>query len=239
MRIDSRAHNEPRRARIMPGYLRFAEGSALIELGLTKVLCSASIEERVPPFVSGPRQGWVTAEYGMLPRSTPVRTRRERALGRGEGRRMEIERLIGRSLRAVTDLEGLGPRTVVLDCDVIQADGGTRTAAITAAYVALYQALLELVRRDVLASLPIRCGVAAISVGMVDGQLMLDMCYEEDFRAEVDFNVVMTDTGQFVEVQGTAEKSLFSRQTMNEVLALAETGICYMFQVQQEAVRNL
>lgn len=238
VRIDHRAPDQPRPARIVPGYQVFADGSALIEVGLTKVLCAATVEERVPPFLRAAGKGWVTAEYSMLPRSTISRTPRDSS-GRPGGRASEIQRLIGRSLRAITNLEALGERTIILDCDVIQADGGTRTAAITGAYVALYQVLLKLVRRGVLSSLPLRCAVAAISVGVVEGLQLLDLCYEEDARAQVDFNVVMTDRGEYVELQGAAEGAPFSEETTHRMLAMARQGIQYLLDVQREAVKNL
>lgn len=238
MRIDGRAPDEPRQTRIIPGFQAFSEGSALIEVGQTKVICAATVEERVPAFARAPGKGWVTAEYAMLPRSTLSRTPRD-ASGRPGGRASEIQRLIGRSLRAATDLSALGERTVILDCDVLQADGGTRTAAITGAYVALYQAVLNLVRHGVLPSVPLRCAVAATSVGVVEGTRLLDLCYEEDARAQVDFNVVMTDQGEFVELQGTAEGSPFSQDTADSLLALARQGIRYLLDVQREVLETL
>ena len=238
-RRDGRANNELRSVRIEPGYQSFAEGSALIELGKTRVICSASIDERVPSFLRGQGQGWVTAEYGMLPRSTASRTPREQGSGRSSGRVQEIQRLIGRSLRSVSDLRALGERTVTLDCDVLHADGGTRTAAITGAYVALYQALLGLVRQRVLRTLPVLGQVAATSVGVVGDELMLDLCYEEDFRAQVDFNVAMSDAGEFVEVQGTAEGRPFSKEVMARLLKLAEGGIRQLIQTQKQVVETL
>ena len=239
-RSDNRAPDELRPVRITPGVLAFAEGSALIEMGLTRVLCAATVEERVPAFLRGRGRGWVTAEYGMLPRSTIARTPREATLaGRSAGRVYEIQRLIGRALRAVVALEELGERTVILDCDVLQADGGTRTAAITGAYAALYQALLGLTRRRVLPGLPLRGAVAAVSVGVVGGEALLDLCYEEDAVADVDFNVAMTDRGELVEVQGTGEGGPFSRATMDALLALAEKGIRRLLEVQQETTRAL
>ena len=195
-RADGRLWNQPRPIIITPDYQKFAEGSALIEMGATKVLCSASLEERVPQFLRGQGQGWVTAEYEMLPRSTNTRTSRDRDSGRISGRSQEIQRLIGRSMRAATILDALGERTVQIDCDVIQADGGTRTAAITGAYVALYQAMNMLVKNRILRKIPLLGAVAAISVGLVDSELMLDLCYQEDSRAQVDFNVVLTDRGE-------------------------------------------
>jgi len=195
----------------------------LIELGDTKVICTASVEEKVPPFLRGTNQGWVTAEYAMLPRATEIRTPRER--GKISGRSMEIQRLIGRSLRSVVDLAALGERTVWIDCDVIQADGGTRTASISGSFVALYLALSGLVAGGILPELPVKDYLAATSIGIVDGELYLDLAYDEDSRAEVDMNIVMTGNGNLVEIQGTAEKAPFSRQKMNEMLDLAETGI--------------
>ncbi len=232
-RVDGRSPIELRPVRLIVDYLDFAEGSVLIETGRTRVLCAASVEEKVPPFLEGTGQGWVTAEYAMLPRSTQTRTSRERE-GRISGRTQEIQRLIGRSLRASIDLQALGPRTITLDCDVLQADGGTRTAAITGAYVALYRACSLLARRAILPALPIRTAVAATSVGIVDGELLLDLCYAEDSRADVDFNVVMTATHEFVEVQGTGEGGVFSRATMNRLITLAEQGISELLSIQQQ-----
>ncbi len=206
----------------------------MIEVGLTKVLCAASLEERVPPFLRGQGRGWVTAEYNMLPRSTNTRTNRER--GGASGRSQEIQRLIGRSLRAITDMTGLGERTVQIDCDVIQADGGTRTAAITGSYVALHQALKMLVDQGVLNQLPLHQPVAAISVGLVAEQLMLDLCYRENFRAQVDFNVVLTESGELVELQGASEATPFPRQRVAEILSLASRGAEPLFQAQRQAV---
>ena len=237
-RIDGRKRNEHRKTTITPGFLAFAEGSALIEMGETRVLCAATVEERVPAFMRSQGRGWVTAEYGMLPRSTLSRTPRSNN-GRPSGRASEIQRLIGRSLRAITDMDALGERTVVLDCDVIQADGGTRTAAITGAYVALYQATLHLVRMNVLTTLPLTGAVAATSVGVVEGEMLLDMCYEEDARADVDFNVVMTDGGEFVELQGTAEGSTYDHKTMHELVATAQRGIETLVEIQRSVVKDL
>ncbi len=234
-RTDGRAHNQLRPVSITPGYLLFPEGSTLIEMGNTRVLCTVSVEDRVPGFLRGTGKGWVTAEYGMLPRSTVTRTPR----GEDSGRTREIQRLVGRSLRAVTDLVRLGDRTFTVDCDVLQADGGTRTAAITGAYVALYQAFLVLQRRRLLTSIPFKAAVGAVSAGMVDGQALLDLCYEEDSRAEVDLNVVMTDKGDLVEVQGTAEEKPFSRETLESLLDLAAEGIRQLHQAQQEAIARL
>jgi len=232
-RADGRAWDELRPVKITPGYQSFAEGSALIELGKTRVLCSVSVEERVPGFLKGQGTGWVTAEYSMLPRATVTRTPRDSSRGRVAGRSQEIQRLIGRSLRAVTDLNALGERTLIIDCDVIQADGGTRTAAITGSYVALHQAMQTLTNMGVLSSIPLESAVAATSVGIVHGYQLLDLCYDEDSNAEVDFNVVMTSQGKFVEVQGTAETNPFPKETIDSLLSLAEKGIKQLFQVQQ------
>ncbi len=238
-RADGRRWDEPRPITITPGYQPFAEGSALIETGQTKVICAASLEERVPAFMRGEGRGWVTAEYNMLPRSTNTRTPRDRDAGRISGRSQEIQRLIGRSLRAVTDLEALGERTVTIDCDVLQADGGTRTAAITGAYVALRQSLQLLVANRVLRAVPLRCAVVAISVGIVDNAMLLDLCYREDFAAQVDFNIVMTDRGELVELQGATEAAPFPRQQVDAVLALAARGLEPWFAAQRAAVRQL
>ena len=232
-RADGRAWDELRPVRIIPSYQSFAEGSALIELGKTRVLCSVSVEERVPGFLKGQGTGWVTAEYSMLPRATVTRTPRDSSRGRVAGRSQEIQRLIGRSLRAVTDLNALGERTLIIDCDVIQADGGTRTAAITGSYVALHQAMQTLTNMGVLSSIPLESAVAATSAGIVHGYQLLDLCYDEDSNAEVDFNVVMTSQGKFIEIQGTAEANPFPKETIDSLLSLAEKGIKQLFQVQQ------
>jgi ribonuclease PH len=236
LRPDGRQPDQMRQLRITPNYLAHAEGSALIELGQTIVLCAVSVEDRLPAFLRGSGSGWVTAEYGMLPRSTQTRSPREAALGRVGARTHEVQRLIGRSLRAVTKLDLLGERTLTVDCDVIQADGGTRTAAITGAYVALRQACALLVHHGRIASTPLRCPVAATSAGVVDGVPLLDLCYDEDARAEVDFNVVMTADGELVEVQGTGESHPFSRQAMNDLLDLADAGIRRLFEAQRNAL---
>ena len=235
-RADGRAWDELRPIQITPGFQSFAEGSALIELGKTRVLCSVSVEERVPGFLRGEGSGWITAEYAMLPRSTVTRTPRDSSLGRVAGRSQEIQRLIGRSLRAVTDLTALGERTLIVDCDVLQADGGTRTAAITGAYVALHQAMQTLANMGVISSIPLKSGVAATSVGIVHSYRLLDLCYDEDYKAEVDFNVVMTSKGEFVEVQGTAEAKPFTKETIDSILSLAEKGIKQLFEIQQAAL---
>ncbi len=236
-RADGRLWDELRPAKIITGFQSFAEGSALIELGKTRVLCSVSVEERVPGFLKGQGSGWVTAEYAMLPRSTVTRTPRDSSLGRIAGRNQEIQRLIGRSLRAVTDLTALGERTLIVDCDVLQADGGTRTAAITGSYVALYQALETLTNMGVLSHIPLKSAVAATSVGIVHSYILLDLCYDEDSNAAVDFNVVMTSKGEFVEVQGTAEAKPFTKEAVDSILSLAQKGIEQLFQVQQAALK--
>ena len=232
-RADGRAWDNLRPIKIIPRFQSFAEGSALIELGKTRVLCSVSVEDRVPGFLKGGGGGWITAEYSMLPRATVSRTPRDSSLGRVAGRSQEIQRLIGRSLRAITDLTALGERTLIIDCDVIQADGGTRTAAITGSYVALHQALQTLAYMGVISSIPLKSAVAATSVGIVHGYQLLDLCYDEDRNAEVDFNVVMTSQGKFVEVQGTAEGKPFSKETIDSLLSLAEKGINQLFEQQQ------
>jgi ribonuclease PH len=222
---------------IVTGYLMTAEGSALIKVGNTQVLCAASVEDGVPPFLRNSGKGWVTAEYSMLPRATAKRTPREVARGRVSGRTHEIQRLIGRSMRAVVDTAALGERTVVLDCDVLQADGGTRTAAVTGAFVALTLALRQLVQFRAVKTLPLRDYVAATSVGIVGGTPMLDLCYEEDSQADVDMNVVMTGSGKFVEVQATAEHTPFEDSQMASLIALARRGIAELIEVQKRAVR--
>src|SRR6266480_6205585 len=231
-RIDGRAPRQLRPVRITVDFLDYAEGSVFIEMGNTRVLCAASVEEKVPPFLEGKGKGWVTAEYNMLPRATNTRNSRERD-GRVSGRTQEIQRLIGRSLRAVVDMGALGPRTITLDCDVLQADGGTRTASITGAYVALHRACSLLVKRGVLTVHPVRIAVAAVSVGVVSGEIMLDLSYTEDSHADVDFNVVMTAEHDFIEVQGTGEGGVFSRSTMESLVNLAEQGISELLEIQK------
>ncbi|MCS7001696.1 MAG: ribonuclease PH [Dehalococcoidia bacterium] len=233
-RADGRAPTELRPVRLTTGYVDYAEGSALIEAGRTRVLCTASIETRVPPHRVG-KGGWLTAEYGMLPRATHTRNLREAATGRQGGRTLEIQRLIGRSLRSVVDLDRLGERTIIVDCDVIQADGGTRTAAITGGFVAVALALRSLSVED-LPEWPIRDAVAAVSVGIVDGEPLVDLAYDEDSRAAVDFNVVMTGDGRFVELQGTAEGEPFDRAAADALIALAATGIERLIALQREAL---
>jgi ribonuclease PH len=235
-RLDHRSPLDPRPTSITPGYLMHAEGSALMEVGRTRVICTASVEDRVPPFLRNTGKGWVTAEYGMIPRATTTRTRREASEGKVGGRTQEIQRLIGRSLRSVTRLEALGERTIWIDCDVIQADGGTRTASITGGFVALALALGRLVETGVLPSVPIADYVAATSVGIVDGVRMLDLAYDEDSRAEVDMNVVKTGNGRFIEVQGTAEGIPFGREALDELLDLADAGIQALVAKQREIV---
>jgi len=235
-RIDQRAPTDLRPTIVTPNYLLHAEGSVLIEVGRTRVICSASVEDRVPPFLRGSGKGWVTAEYGMLPRATSTRTTREASSGKVGGRTMEIQRLIGRSLRAVTKLDAVGERTVWIDCDVIQADGGTRTASITGAFVALVLALQKLREQGTLQKIPVTDYVAATSVGIVAGTAMLDLAYEEDSKAEVDMNVIMTGRGKFVEVQGTAEGEPFDRDQLDSLIALAAQGIDQLIAIQRAIV---
>src|SRR5687767_15432235 len=237
-RTDGRAADELRPLRITPGYMPYAEGSALIEMGQTRVICTATLDERVPHFRRNTGQGWLTAEYSMLPRATPQRTQRETGRGGPSGRTHEIQRLIGRSLRAVTNLTKLGERTITVDCDVLQADGGTRTAAITGAYVALVLACRRLVRENRLAALPFTGEVAAVSVGVVAGTPLLDLKYDEDSRAAVDMNVVCTGDGRFVEVQGTAEREPFTRLQMDQLLELATLGIADLVKMQRETIER-
>ena len=236
MRNDGRTATALRTVKITRGFTRHAEGSVLVEFGDTMVLCTASVEESVPPFLRGKGTGWVTAEYAMLPRATNTRSPREAAKGKQTGRTLEIQRLIGRSLRAVTDLEKLGERSIYIDCDVIQADGGTRTASITGAYVALVDALTKLVSRGLLGELPLREAVAAVSVGIVGGEALLDLNYLEDSSAEVDMNFVMTSSGRFVEVQGTAEAEPFTGEQMDAMRDLAASGVQQLFVIQKEAL---
>ncbi len=236
VRSNDRAANQLRDVRITRHYTMHAEGSVLIEFGNTKVLCTASVEERVPPHKRGSGEGWVTAEYGMLPRATHTRSDREAARGKQSGRTQEIQRLIGRSMRAVFDLKKLGERTIQLDCDVLQADGGTRTAAITGAFVAAQDAVSGLLAAGKIVESPILAPVAAISVGIVQGVPLLDLEYTEDSACDTDMNVVMTGAGHFVEVQGTAEGAAFSRAEMDQLLSLAEKGISELMDLQQKAL---
>lgn len=239
MRSDQRQTNQLRDTTITPHYLMHAEGSVLIQSGHTKVICTASLEDRVPPFLRNTGKGWVTAEYGMLPRATTTRMTREASAGKVGGRTQEIQRLIGRSLRAVANLQALGERTIWIDCDVIQADGGTRTASITGSFVALALALEKLRERDQLKTIPLNDYVAAISVGIVDGEALLDLAYEDDSRAEVDMNIVKTGDGRFIEVQGTAEAIPFGRESLTKLLDLADHGIAQLMAKQREIVGHL
>ena len=239
MRHDGRLDEQLRPTRITPNYLIHAEGSVLVESGQTKVICTASVEDRVPPFLRNTGKGWVTAEYGMLPRATSTRTTREASQGKVGGRTQEIQRLIGRSLRSVTRLPALGERTVWIDCDVIQADGGTRTASITGAFVALALALEKLRERDAIRTIPLIDYVAAISVGIVDGEPLLDLAYADDSRADVDMNIVKTGDGRFIEVQGTAEAIPFGRDALLGLLDLADLGIKQLVEKQAELVGHL
>ena len=238
-RSDNRTPDQMRPVNIVPDYITTAEGSVLIEMGNTRVICTASVEESVPTFLRNTGKGWVTAEYGMLPRSTLTRSPRESARGRIGGRTHEIQRLIGRSLRAVTDLQRLGERSIFLDCDVIQADGGTRTASITGAFVALGLALEKLVEAGTLTSVPLKDLVAAVSVGIVDGEPLLDLCYEEDSRADVDMNFVMTAGNKFVEVQATAEHQVFDDKQLENMIALARHGLRSLLAKQQSVLKSL
>jgi ribonuclease PH len=239
MRSDNRAHDQLRETIITPHYLAHAEGSVLIEAGRTKVICAASLEDRVPPFLRSTGKGWVTAEYGMLPRATNTRMTREASAGKVGGRTQEIQRLIGRSLRSVTNLPAVGERTIWIDCDVIQADGGTRTASITGAFVALALAFETMRSRDMIRTIPLSDYVAATSVGIVDGEPLLDLAYDDDSRADVDMNIVMTGTGRFIEVQGTAEATPFGRDALNTLLDLAGVGIRQLVDKQRALVGHL
>lgn len=238
MRVKKRSLDELRPIKIKPDYLDFADGSAFIEIGKTKVLASATIDKKVPPFLKNSGKGWITAEYSMLPRSTEKRTIRERVLSRLSGRTQEIQRLIGRSLRAVTELGILGERTIILDCDVIQADGGTRAASITAGCVALALALKKMMEEKIIDQMPLKHLISAVSVGVVEGKMLLDLDYSEDSSAEIDMNVAETDTGQIVEVQVTAEKNPFSRDKLNSLLDLADKGIKELIQIQKDVLKK-
>ena len=235
VRNDNRGFDKIRKVEIKRNFLKYAEGSCLIEMGNTKVICSASIEESVPPFLKNSGNGWVTAEYGMLPRSCKSRIPR----GKDSGRTHEIQRLVGRSLRAVTEMEKLGERTIWLDCDVLQGDGGTRTASITGSFIALAEALNKLKKNGLIREIPIKDFVAAVSVGVVSGEPMLDLTYEEDSTAEVDMNVVMTGKGQFIEVQGTAERRTFNREQMDKLLGFAEKGIRDLVEIQSNLLKDI
>jgi len=238
MRPDGRENGQLREVRVTRNFLKTAEGSVLFEMGDTKVICSASVEERVPLFLKDQKKGWVTAEYGMLPRSTQTRMMRESVTGKVGGRTHEIQRLIGRTLRAVIDLESLGERTVWVDCDVIQADGGTRTASITGAFICVADALRSAIKNGIIDKMPLTNHLAAVSVGIVGGEPRLDLCYAEDSAADVDMNVVMTGDGRFVEIQGTSEKAPFSMEGLGMLLALADGGIKRLIAVQKEHLGN-
>ncbi len=238
MRASQRANDQLRPINIERNYLKYAEGSVLIEFGDTRIICTASVEDRVPPFLRGEGSGWITAEYSMLPRATQTRTQREATKGKQSGRTHEISRLIGRALRSVVDLSLLGERTIWIDCDVIQADGGTRTAAITGSFIALADACNKLLAAEVLTASPIKSYVAAISVGIVDDQAVLDLEYVEDCAAAVDMNVVMTDEGRYVEIQGTGEEATFSEEELAAMLALAKTGINQLIALQKECLNE-
>lgn len=238
LREDGRQLNEKRPVKVTRNYTMFAEGSVLIEVGNTKVICTATVVEKVPPFLKNQGKGWITAEYSMLPRATGDRNMRESAKGKLGGRTMEIQRLIGRALRACIDLEKLGERTVTIDCDVIQADGGTRTTSITGGYIALEMAMRRLIEKGLLKESPLNANVAAISVGVVNGVPMLDLMYTEDSAAGVDMNVIMNDKGEFVELQGTGEESTFTRTELNDLLALAEKGIFELIEVQKKEIEE-
>jgi ribonuclease PH len=238
MRNDGRKPNQLRPVSITPGYIKTADGSVLIEMGDTKVICTAKLEERVPPFLRNSGKGWITAEYGMLPGSSQVRIGRESARGKIGGRTHEIQRLIGRSLRAIAELKSLGERTVWIDCDVIQADGGTRTASITGAYVALVEAVRRWLDRGILNVDPVGDAVAAVSIGVVEGKILLDLSYEEDSRAEVDMNYVMTGSGKFIEVQGTAESAPFTKRQMERMAEIAQQGIKELVKAQKSVITS-
>lgn len=239
MRSDGRKNNELRAVRIMPSYIKTADGSVLIEMGATRVICTAKLEERVPPFLRNSGKGWITAEYGMLPGSSHDRIGRESSRGKVGGRTHEIQRLIGRSMRAIADLKSLGERTIWIDCDVIQADGGTRTASITGAYIALVEASRGWLARGLMIRDPIRDSVAAVSIGIVNGKILLDLCYEEDSHAEVDMNFVMTGSGKFIEVQGTAESAPFTKKQMERMAEIAQSGIKQLMKAQKNVVAGL
>jgi len=239
MRSDGRQTTQLRPLKITPSYIKTAEGSVLIEMGDTKVICTAKLEERVPPFLRNSGKGWITAEYGMLPGSSQQRIGRESSRGKVGGRTHEIQRLIGRSLRAIADLKSLGERTIWVDCDVIQADGGTRTASITGAYVALVEAARGWLGRGFITADPIKDSVAAVSIGVIDGKVHLDLCYEEDSRADVDMNFVMTGAGKFIEVQGTAESSPFTKKQLEHMTEIAHQGIKELLKSQKRVIASL
>jgi ribonuclease PH len=238
-RTDGRKQNQLRTLKITPSYIKTADGSVLIEMGDTKVICTAKLEERVPPFLRNSGKGWITAEYGMLPGSSLQRIGRESSRGKVGGRTHEIQRLIGRSLRAIADLKLLGERTIWIDCDVIQADGGTRTASITGAYVAVAEAVKSWLDKGKLLQTPLKEAVAAVSIGIVEGRILLDLCYIEDSTADVDMNFVMTGSGKFIEVQGTAESAPFTRKQMERMAEIAQDGIKELLKAQKQAISNL
>lgn len=238
-RTDGRKQNQLRTLKITPSYIKTADGSVLIEMGDTKVICTAKLEERVPPFLRNSGKGWITAEYGMLPGSSQQRIGRESSRGKVGGRTHEIQRLIGRSLRAIADLKLLGERTIWIDCDVIQADGGTRTASITGAYVAVAEAVKSWLDKGKLLQTPIKDAVAAVSIGIVEGRILLDLCYIEDSTADVDMNFVMTGSGKFIEVQGTAESAPFTRKQMERMAEIAQDGIKELLKAQKQAISGL
>ena len=239
MRSDGRRPKQLRPLTITPGYIKTADGSVLIEMGGTRVICTAKLEERVPPFLRNSGKGWITAEYGMLPGSSETRIGRESSRGRVGGRTHEIQRLIGRSLRTIADLRSLGEKTIWIDCDVIQADGGTRTASITGAYVALAEGVRKWLTRGLIGIDPIRDAVAAVSIGIVEGKILLDLCYEEDSKADVDMNFVMTGSGKFIEVQGTAEASPFTKKQMERMADIAQQGIKELLNMQKKVIASL
>lgn len=239
LRLDGRNFDQIREVRITNHYLLHAEGSVLIEMGQTKVICTASVEEKTAQHLRGSGKGWVTAEYGMLPRSTGTRKMRDATRGKVDGRTMEIQRLIGRALRSVVDMEKMGERTIWIDCDVIQADGGTRTASITGAFVALMEAFRKLKETGVISEIPVKNYVSAISIGIVSDEILLDLCYEEDSRAKVDMNVVMTDEGEYIELQGTGEESPFKAAELREMLSMAEKGCRKLMDAQKAIIGDL
>lgn len=237
MRIDGRKNDQIRTVKMTRNYTKYAEGSVLVESGETKVICTASIEDKVPIFLKGKGEGWITCEYNMLPRSTQVRKPRDISKGKIDGRTMEIQRLIGRALRSVMDLKALGEKTIWIDCDVIQADGGTRTASISGAFVALVDAVNKMHKKSAFNIYPVRSFVSAVSVGIVNNVKLLDLCYEEDSNAMVDMNVVLTDKGEFIEIQGTGEQRPFSREELNELLSLADKGAKHIIDVQKNSLK--
>ena len=238
-RIDGRKNEQIRPVKIIRNYLKHAEGSVLIEMGDTRVICTASVDDKVPPFIKGTGKGWITSEYGMLPRSTEVRKPRESARGKVDGRTMEIQRLIGRALRSIVNLEKLGEITIYIDCDVIQADGGTRTASITGSFVALVDALYKLVQQEKLEEMPLNGYIAAVSVGIKDGEAILDLNYSEDSTCQVDMNMVMTDRGELIEIQGTGEESPFNKAQLREMMELAEKGIQELIEIQKQSLGEI